>query len=44
MATESERRVFTHLLRMISVLMIIELDHKRGHTNIALAGSLTAAR
>lgn len=44
MNTEQEHRVFTHLLRMVSVLMIIELDQEKGHTNVALAGNLAATR
>jgi len=44
MTTESERRVFTHLLRLVSVLIIIELDHEKGYSDIALASSIVAAR
>ncbi len=42
--TENEARVFNHLLRMVSVLMIIQLDHEQGHTNVALASNLAGAR
>jgi len=41
---EREDRLFKHLLQMVSVLMIIELDQERGHTGVALAGNLSAAR
>lgn len=44
MLTDNEQRLFRHLMRLVSVLMIIQMDHENGHSSIALAANLTAAR
>jgi hypothetical protein len=44
MSTENERRIYGHLLRVVSVLRLIELDHQRGHTAVGLESQLTAVR
>lgn len=44
MTSDNERRLFKHLLRLVSILMIIEQDHEKGHTAIALPSSLASAR
>ena len=44
MTTEQEHRVFTHLLRMVSSLMIIQLSEEQGHTKLSLASNLATAR
>lgn len=44
MTSDTERRLFGHLLRLTSILMIITLDYERGHSSIALEGSLSSAR
>jgi hypothetical protein len=44
MTTDNELRVFNHLLRMTSVLVIIEMDEEKGVSHLALAGNLATAR
>lgn len=42
--TLTEERLFNHLLRMVSVLVIIGREHDAGHTATALPGNLMVAR
>jgi hypothetical protein len=44
MTTEHEHRVFNHLLRMVSILVIIQLNNERGRTEADLAPNLAIAR
>lgn len=44
MTSENEHRVFGHLLRVVSALRLIELDHQHGHTAVALESQLKATR
>jgi len=44
MTTEQEHRVFGHLLRLTSILMLMQLDAERGHTALGLDGNLRGAR
>ena len=44
MTSESEHRVFGHLLRLTSVFMMMMLDAERGHAQVGLEANLAAAR
>lgn len=42
--TNNERRLFNHLLRMVSVLAILQIDCEQGHSAVSLPANLRAAR
>ena len=42
--TEREKRLFTLLSRMVTMLVMIQLDMERGYTNIPLEGHTSSAR
>ncbi len=44
MTTDSEHRLFGHLLRLTSVLMMLQLAEERGHTHLGLEAILRSAR
>jgi len=44
MTTQSEHRVFNHLLRVVTVLVIIQMDEEKGKTSVSLAANLAATR
>lgn len=44
MITENEYRLYKHLMRLVSVLRLIEMSHERGHTAYALEGHLKSVR
>ena len=44
MTTPTEDRLYKHLMRMVSTLVIIQLAHQHGHTAVALEANLKAAR
>lgn len=44
MTTDNEHRLFGHLLRLTSALVLIELAHEQGQPVVALEAQLAAAR